>query len=169
MKLLVVMLVNMAGGFGMITFASTMTGTDVTGIKGHCLNPSAGNMRLLVLMQNVLSKFILHSFGYNTLGTVLLRTAIRHGSVDALSEGIKNLNASKSFHDWGEREHPYTTFFTSLIRYAQEWGFAEVPQQARNAWAEWFNEAQSSPVFSTVKGHGQLNNWQRQWLGLASS
>ena len=110
-----------------------------------------------------------HSFGYNTLGTVLLRTAIRHGSVDALSEGIKNLNASKSFHDWGEREHPYTTFFTSLIRYAQEWGFAEVPQQARNAWAEWFNEAQSSPVFSTVKGHGQLNNWQRQWLGLASS
>ena len=86
-----------------------------------------------------------HSFGYNTLGTVLLRMAIRHGSVDVLNDGIKNLAMTKGFGDWGEREHPFTTFFISLIRYAQEWGFPQVPQRARDDWSEWFKEAQSSP------------------------
>lgn len=110
-----------------------------------------------------------HSFGYNTLGTVLLRMAIRHGSVDALSEGIKNLAISKSFRDWGDREHPSTTFFTSLIRYAQEWGFAEVPQRARTEWSEWFREAQSSPVFGHSRGQELLINWQKQWFQLSNS
>ena len=110
-----------------------------------------------------------HSFGYNTLGTVLLRMAIRHGLVDVLNDGIKNLAITKSFRDWGEREHPYTTFFTSLIRYAQEWGFPQVPQRVRDDWTEWFKEAQSSPVFSNLEGQERLRSWQRQWLQLANS
>lgn len=108
-----------------------------------------------------------HSFGYNTLGTVLLRTAIRQGAVNSLNDGIKNLERAKAFPDWGPREHPFTTFFTSLIRYAQEWGVAKVPQQARNDWIAWYREAQSSPVFSTVRGRSQLDNWQKEWLQLS--
>ena len=108
-----------------------------------------------------------HSFGYNTLGTVQLRMAIRHGSVDVLSDGIENLAMTKGFGDWGEREHPFTTFFVSLIRYAQEWGFPQVPQSARDDWAQWFREAQSSPVFSNPDGQDRLRSWQRQWLQLA--
>lgn len=108
-----------------------------------------------------------HSFGYNTLGTVLLRTAIRQGSVNSLNDGIKNLDRAKDFPDWGPREHPFTTFFTSLIRYAEEWGIAKVPQEARSDWNNWYREAQSSPVFSTVASRSRLDNWQREWLQLS--
>ena len=110
-----------------------------------------------------------HSFGFNTLGTVLLRMAIRHGSVEALREGIENLEVTKSFQDWGDREHPFTTFFTSLIRYASEWGFVEIPPLIRNTWFDWFREAQSSTVYSTAKGQEQLSNWQGQWLQLGNT
>ena len=108
-----------------------------------------------------------HSFGYNTLGTVLLRMAIRQGSIEALDEGIKNLDVSKNFREWGDREHPFTAFFTSLIRYAQEWGIAEIPSHVRNDWIAWFREAQSSQIYSTHTGQEQLNRWQREWLQLA--
>ena len=52
-----------------------------------------------------------HPFGYNTLGTVLLRMAVKQGSVNILSEGIHYLKEAKHRRDWGERAHPYTSFF----------------------------------------------------------
>ncbi len=110
-----------------------------------------------------------HSFGYNTLGTVLLRMAIQEGSIEALYEGIKNLEESKHFRDWGDREHPYTAFFTSLIRYAQEWGIAEIPGEVRNDWTAWFREAQSSNLYAAPQRQQQLNEWQKTWLQLAVS
>ena len=109
-----------------------------------------------------------HSFGFNTLGTVLLRTAVRRGSTGDLREGIKNLANAKNFAEWGSREHPFTTFFTSLIRYAQEHGIDSIPQEVKNDWASWFREAQSSRVFSTRQGQDQLLNWQRHWLRFAA-
>ena len=108
-----------------------------------------------------------HSFGFNTLGTVLLRTAIRRGSTRELLEGIKNLDNAKDFAEWDSREHPFTTFFTSIIRYSQEYGIDSVPQEVINAWASWFREAQASRVFSTQQGQELLLNWQRQWLRFA--
>ena len=60
-----------------------------------------------------------HPFGYNTLGTVLLRMAIRRGNPSPLLEGIRNLDRARRFQEWGEREHPFVTFFTSLHRYAE--------------------------------------------------
>ena len=108
-----------------------------------------------------------HSFGYNTLGTVLLRMAIRQGSIIAFNDGIKNLGRAKDFRDWGSREHPFTTFFTSMIRYAQEWGIDAIPQQMRNDWVAWFREAESSQISSTRQGQELLSSWQRQWLQFA--
>ena len=105
-----------------------------------------------------------HSFGYNTLGTVLLRIAIRQGTVDALINGIENLHQAKDFRDWESREHPFTTFFTSLIRFVNAWGFDAVPRQAKDEWNEWFREARSSSVFSTQDGQARLARWQREWL-----
>ena len=109
-----------------------------------------------------------HSFGFNTLGTVLLRTAIRRGTTTELLEGINNLGNAKDFAEWGSREHPFTTFFTSLIRFAQEHGIDRVPQQVQNEWGTWLREAQSSRVFSTYQGQQQLLNWSRQWLQFAT-
>ena len=108
-----------------------------------------------------------HPFGYNTLGTVLLRMAIQQGSVASLNEGAKNLGLSKVFRAWGRREHPYTGFFTSLLRYAESWGIDQVPQPLRNAWGDWFLEAQTSQIFSDRQGYEQLLDWQRQWLKLS--
>ena len=110
-----------------------------------------------------------HPFGYNTLGTVLLRMAVRQGSIDALNDGIDNLARSKNFREWGRREHPFTAFFTSLIRFAEVWGIHEVPPSVRNAWSVWFREAQSSQAFSTHQAHDLLADWQRRWLGFAAT
>ena len=110
-----------------------------------------------------------HSFGHNTLGTVLLRMAIPQGSADLLRQGIGHLTEAKEFRGWGVREHPYVTFFTFMNRYAQEWGIAHIPQPLRNSWSDWYREAQSSPVFSTIHGREDLANWQRQWIQLAAA
>ena len=110
-----------------------------------------------------------HPFGYNTLGTVLLRMAVRQGSIGALNDGIDNLARSKNFSEWGRREHPFTAFFTSLIRFAEVWGIHEVPPGVRSAWSVWFREAQSSQAFSTHQAQNQLADWQRRWLGFATS
>lgn len=110
-----------------------------------------------------------HSFGYNTLGTVLLRTSIRHGSVSALRDGIANLDKAKNFRDWGSREHPFTTFFTSMIRFAQTWSIHDIPQRERDAWTMWLREARSSHVFSTHEEQKRLDSWHREWLDFAVS
>ena len=110
-----------------------------------------------------------HSFGHNTLGTVLLRMAIRQGSVELLRQGINHLTEANEFRGWGVREHPFVTFFTSMNRYAQEWGIVQIPQPLRNSWTDWYKEAQSSTVFSTIKGREDLSNWQRQWIQLAAA
>ena len=110
-----------------------------------------------------------HSFGHNTLGTVLLRMAIRQGSADLLRQGVRHLTEAKEFRGWGVREHPFVTFFTSMNRYAQEWGISEIPQTLRNSWADWHREAQSSSVFSTIRGRADLTNWQRQWMQLSAA
>ena len=110
-----------------------------------------------------------HPFGYNTLGTVLLRMAIKQGSVSILSEGISHLKEAKRRRDWGERAHPYTAFFASLIDYAERWGIDAVSQRVRNEWDSWYREAQSSHIFGTRAGIAQLQNWQRRWLGTVIS
>ena len=105
-----------------------------------------------------------HSFGYNTLGTVLLRMALDQRLVDELYEGIENLDTSRRFREWEAREHPYTAFFTYLIQYAERWGLYEIPQQTRNQWEIWFREALSSQVFSSAQGQRQLAEWNKRWL-----
>ena len=108
-----------------------------------------------------------HSFGYNTLGTVLLRMAINRGNAESLIDGIKNLEIARGFQNWGEREHPFVTFFTSLLRFADGWGINAVPHQARTAWTQWFRDANSLTVFARPEVRMQLEQWNRQWLSFA--
>lgn len=108
-----------------------------------------------------------HSFGYNTLGTILLRMAVDQRLLSALREGIANLDTSRRLRDWEDREHPYTAFFTYLIQYAEQWGIHEIPQQIRSQWVDWFREASSSRVFSSRGGQRQLEEWNKRWLQFA--
>ena len=108
-----------------------------------------------------------HSFGYNTLGTVLLRMAINQGNAESLIDGIKNLERARGFQNWGEREHPFVTFFTSLLRFSENWGINAIPQQARAAWTQWFRYANSATLFSRPEQRVQLEQWNSRWLNLA--
>ena len=108
-----------------------------------------------------------HSFGYNTLGTVLLRMAINRGNAESLIDGIKNLERARGFQNWGEREHPFVTFFTSLLRFSENWGINAIPQQARAAWTQWFRDANSATLFSRPEQRVQLEQWNSRWLNLA--
>ena len=110
-----------------------------------------------------------HSFGYNTLGTVLLRMAIKLGSGESLVEGIGYLERARDFRNWGEREHPFVTFFSSLIRFAEAWGIDAVPSQARTSWNQWSQDAQSSTLFAQRSWQIRLNEWRKRWLMLAVS
>ena len=110
-----------------------------------------------------------HSFGHNTLGTVLLRMAIQRGSVDLLLQGVRHLTEAKEFRGWGMREHPFVTFFSFMNRFARQWGIAEIPQPLRNSWTDWYREAQYSSVFSTEKGREDLVNWQKEWIQLVAA
>lgn len=108
-----------------------------------------------------------HSFGYNTLGTVLLRMAVDQRLISALREGIVHLDTSRRLREWEDREHPYTAFFTYLIQYAERWGVHDMPQQVRSRWGDWFREALSSRVFSSRDGQRQLEAWNKRWLQFA--
>ena len=108
-----------------------------------------------------------HSFGYNTLGTVLLRMAINRGNPESLIDGIKNLERARDFQNWGEREHPFVTFFTSLLRFSDNWGINAIPQQARGAWTQWFRDANSATLFSRPEQRVKLEQWNSRWLSLA--
>ena len=108
-----------------------------------------------------------HPFALNTLGTVLGRIAVQDGDPDILREAIKNLEYARDQRRWDASEHPYVTFFTTMIRFGQAWGVAAIPTQLRNVFTEWFNRASNSSVFSSTYAERQLKTFQRDWLYLA--
>ena len=109
-----------------------------------------------------------HPFALNTLGTVLGRIALQNGDVDTLREAIKNLELARDGRRWEASEHPYITFFATMIKFGETWGLPAVPTQLRNEVAEWHRRARTSQVFLSKNGESQLQEFQRQWLGLAT-
>ena len=109
-----------------------------------------------------------HPFAFNTLGTVLGRAAIQNADIDALRESINHLKASRDGRAWNTSEHPYTTFFSTMIRFGQECGLESIPNSLRNEWADWFNYARRETLFSHPEGRQQLERFQVDWLSLAT-
>ena len=110
-----------------------------------------------------------HPFALNTLGTVLGRIAVQSGDTNMLQEAIKHLEYARDYRRWDASEHPYVTFFTTMIRFGRSWGIAVIPTQIRNAFAEWCDRANRSVVFSNVNTRTQLEAFQRDWLYLAAT
>jgi hypothetical protein len=111
-----------------------------------------------------------HPYAYNTLGTVLLRTACEQGSVAFLREGIDQLEQARHYRSpWIESEHPYVTFFTSLLRFAREWGLQAIPDDVRSKWRLWHRDALASTLFSHEDRFAEVQGWQREWLMLATN
>ena len=110
-----------------------------------------------------------HPFAFNTLGTVLGRAAIQNGDINTLRESIHNLKDARDRRAWNTSEHPYMTFFTTMIRFGQERGLASIPNSLRNEWADWFNNSQRETLFSHPEGRQQLEKFQIDWLSLATA
>ena len=108
-----------------------------------------------------------HPFALNTLGTVLGRMAVQNGDTEVLKEAIRNLEHARDRRRWDASEHPYVTFFSTMIRFGQEWGIAAIPTQLRSTFTEWLNQAGRSIVFSNVSTQQQLRTFQHEWLYLA--
>ena len=109
-----------------------------------------------------------HPFALNTLGTVLGRIAIDNGDSDALREAIKHLKRARDERRWDESEHPYVTFFSTMVRYGETWGLSAVPAQLRAEFTEWYRHALRSPAFAHPNTSGQLLQFQSDWLNLAT-
>ena len=114
-------------------------------------------------------KILRHPFALNTLGTVLGRIALQNGDVDILREAIKNLELARDERRWEDYEHPYVTFFQTIVKFGEEWGIASIPTQLRQTFTDWHRLAGSSRVFLGPRGEFQLQEFQRRWLSLATS
>ena len=108
-----------------------------------------------------------HPFAFNTLGTILGRISIQSGDVNDLQECIRNLESARDRLTRDTSEHPYSTFFSTMNRFGQEWGLATIPTPLRNMWTDWFNQSQRELLYSHPQGQAQLRDFQNQWLRLA--
>ena len=88
-----------------------------------------------------------HPFAFNTLGTVLGRIALQNGDSETLHEAIKNLQYARDERRWEASEHPYVTFFSTMIRFGQQWGLSAIPTHLRDEFTKWFNQAKRGSVF----------------------
>ena len=95
---------------GMKTFSNSMIGTDDIGTKGHWLESLLGDHETARSYAERSIQVHRHSFGFNTLGTVLLRIAIQRGDSKSLIQGIEQLARARNYQNWGERAHPFVTF-----------------------------------------------------------
>ena len=109
-----------------------------------------------------------HPFALNTLGTVLGRIAVDNGDSDALRDAIEHLERARDQRRWDESEHPYVTFFSTMIKFGETWGLSAIPARLRQTFAEWYRHAQRSPAFAHVHTSGQLEQFQVDWLTLAT-
>ena len=109
-----------------------------------------------------------HPFALNTLGTVLGRIALKTGDAGTLREAVDNLNRSRDERRWEASEHPYITFFNMMIGFGKEWGISSIPMPLRSAFNEWFRLARISRVFLSAEQEVRLQEFQRDWLYLAT-
>ena len=116
-----------------------------------------------------------HPFTLNTLGTVLMRMAVAHfepGSAESknvLWEGIGYLRQSRDDREW-RHEHPYTSFFTWALRFAETaYKGGPVEERLSAEWQRWMNAAERAPVFSHSQEYAKLQEFHRRWLSLAVS
>ena len=109
-----------------------------------------------------------HPFALNTLGTVLGRIALEHGDISTLREATKSLEDARDERRWEASDHPYVTFFTTMIRFGEKWGLSVIPTQMRNNFNEWLALAQRSRIFTNANVSQQLQKFQEDWLLLAT-
>ncbi len=111
------------------------------------------------------------AFPHTTLGTICMQISVRRQDdvgIDRFWEGVRELEASRQLavERGNEWEHPYVTFFTYAVRACRTYPsqFARIS----DAWDEWMRAAQSSRLFRFDRhGQHQLEEFRRQWLGLA--
>jgi len=116
-----------------------------------------------------------HTFTENTLGTILMRMAIDYlvpGTSEAdriFWEAVLHLRESRELGR-GQFLHPYTTFFSHAIRFAKV-AFDRVAIDPRllSEWNHWRDQAKDEGILSYTEGQRQLEQYQREWLSLATS
>ena len=118
-----------------------------------------------------------HPFSLNTLGTVLLRMAVEYyeaGSDEAEEvfwEGVAHLRDARELRSRpGEgSQHPYVTFFSYAQRHVlRSYADQTVPARLATEWQRWMTGAENASVFLHTENRQMLQDFQRDWLLLAT-
>ena len=107
-----------------------------------------------------------HPFAFNTLGTILGRIAMRDGDAEVLRESIVCLEYSRDERRWDPSEHPYVTFFSTIVRFGEVWGLGAIPASIQEAATEWFERARRSSLFSAPSENERFLGFRKRWLEL---
>ena len=106
-------------------------------------------------------------FAWNTLGTILGRMAVEIGDASVLRQSVDYLEKARTEPRWDESQHPYFTFFTTMVKFGEIWGVHAMPRHLRNDFTEWHKVALRSPVFRTLGMLSQLQTFHSDWLRLS--
>lgn len=107
-----------------------------------------------------------HPFALNTLGTILGRIAVQTGDIGILHEAIECLQDSRDERRWDASEHPYVTYFNTMVRFGETWGKAMMSETLRSTFAEWFDRARRAAIFATPLETQTLQGFLNRWLAL---
>jgi len=113
-------------------------------------------------------------FTLNTLGTILLRTAISPDYIGAAGTGELYRQGVHSLHEsldigQGQFPHPYTTFFTHTLSYVQmHFKNQSIDRDIIKEWEWWYKGAKNSRLYSSPEKYEQLNAYNISWLRLAT-
>lgn len=115
------------------------------------------------------------AFPHTTLGKVCLKIATTRNDAVAVErywEGVEALRESRviALSSGTEWEHPYITFFSYTLRAVRLAVFAKERERMSQAWNDWMRSAKASRNlhFLEDNGHNSLDDYQRNWLSLAS-
>lgn len=116
-----------------------------------------------------------HAFGYNTLGTILMRMAIEYYEPESSEaetiflEGVSNLRKGRD-RPLGSSEHPYNTFFFYTLAYAQRnytHAGKRISMSLTSEWQQWMVKAEQALIYKHPEMHAKLVDYKNQWLRLA--
>ncbi len=113
-----------------------------------------------------------HPFTLNTLGTILLRTAVENqlaGSPEAENmfwEGVQYLKESRDSREW-QRLYPHVTFFTYALKFAERhYHGRHVAVRLVTEWNEWMNTQRWHGSGLSSADLDSMNMFQGSWAKL---
>ncbi|WP_406805886.1 SIR2 family protein [Burkholderia semiarida] len=137
------------------------------------LESKAGNFQKAYSYSQKAVSLERHAFAYNTLGYICLVQANHMAesnsqeSKEIYTEGVAALDDARVAAERNDLsfEHPYVTFFSNTLRYAQHFGQDDVSfSLVESHWDRWIKAAHDASCFKTHYGQRRIRELMASWL-----